>query len=185
MGARALTSRIISTRTICPALSSTSALALLWAMNTTAPTRSFRSRAVHGTGLERYLQCSTFGVAGAANVGSSGTYNRFEGDLGNDRIIGNGNTRRLRSFPRRPPLQPYSVRAVPAPQRIFSGGDGSIGNDELVSGVNSAVGTNFADSYNATAFNLGFNQFEGRGGNDTIVGNGDTQNSVLWRYRGA
>ena len=36
------------------------------------------------------------------------------------------------------------------------------------------TGSNFADSYNATGF-VGFNSFQGQGGNDTITGNGSTQ----------
>ncbi|QWG18005.1 FecR domain-containing protein [Bradyrhizobium sediminis] len=68
-------------------------------------------------------------------------------------------------------------------------GDGSVGADTLQS-IEFVTGSNFADTFNATgfsasstnagstvAFNVGgtFNEFEGRGGNDTIIGNGDTR----------
>jgi hypothetical protein len=52
-------------------------------------------------------------------------------------------------------------------------GDASVGSDTFT-GVNSAIGSNFADTYNATGF-VGFNSFQGQGGNDTITGNGSTQ----------
>jgi VCBS repeat-containing protein len=74
-------------------------------------------------------------------------------------------------------------------------GDASVGTDTLRS-IEGARGTNFADTYDATGFTttnangpnfgsagftiiggvqLAFNQFEGMGGDDTIVGNGNTQ----------
>lgn len=60
-------------------------------------------------------------------------------------------------------------------------GDASIGTDTLV-GVESVRGTNFDDTFNATGYNGAntganpptFNEFEGMGGNDTIIGNGLT-----------
>ena len=62
-------------------------------------------------------------------------------------------------------------------------GPAAIGTDTLRS-VESVRGTNFADTYVATGFsdtsanagsNVTFNEFEGKGGDDTITGNGDTQ----------
>ena len=68
-------------------------------------------------------------------------------------------------------------------------GDGSVGTDTLQS-IEFVTGSNFDDTFDATgfnasstnagstvAFNVGgtFNEFEGRGGNDTITGNGDTR----------
>jgi len=62
-------------------------------------------------------------------------------------------------------------------------GDASVGNDTL-SNVEIVYGTDFADSYNAIGFLSAsqpggllsnFNAFEGRAGNDTIVGNGGTR----------
>ena len=54
-------------------------------------------------------------------------------------------------------------------------GDSSIGTDTFTGGVNSAIGSNSADTYNASAFNSGANAFQGQGGDDTITGNGSTQ----------
>ncbi|MGY4458581.1 beta strand repeat-containing protein [Bradyrhizobium sp. LB13.1] len=62
-------------------------------------------------------------------------------------------------------------------------GDATIGNDTLLS-VEAVRGTNFADTYDAAGFgtvgsNIGsngtFNEFTGNGGNDTIIGNGNTR----------
>jgi hypothetical protein len=64
-------------------------------------------------------------------------------------------------------------------------GNASVGTDTLRS-VESVNGSDFADLYDATGFsgastNAGsfgtFNQFQGMGGNDTVIGNGNTQ---LW-----
>jgi hypothetical protein len=48
-----------------------------------------------------------------------------------------------------------------------------VGTDTLI-GIEAVRGTNFNDTYNATGF-VGFNQFEGLGGNDDITGNGNTR----------
>jgi VCBS repeat-containing protein len=72
-------------------------------------------------------------------------------------------------------------------------GDGSVGTDTLQS-IELVTGSNFADTYDATGFsatssNAGstvtsntagmFNEFEGRGGNDIITGNGTTRVSYF------
>ena len=47
-------------------------------------------------------------------------------------------------------------------------GDSSVGTDTITSGVNSVLGGNFADIYNASSFHSGFfNSFQGQGGNDS------------------
>ena len=62
-------------------------------------------------------------------------------------------------------------------------GDATIGIDTLRS-IEQVIGTNFADTYDATGFsgsstNAGsngtFNSFQGAGGDDTVTGNGNTQ----------
>jgi Ca2+-binding RTX toxin-like protein len=56
-------------------------------------------------------------------------------------------------------------------------GDGSVGSDTLVS-IDKVIGTDFADNFTADAGYVGekrdnsFNDFEGRGGDDVIVGTG-------------
>ena len=72
-------------------------------------------------------------------------------------------------------------------------GDASVGTDTLKS-IELVTGSNFADTFNATGFsatstNAGstvtantaglFNEFEGRGGDDIITGNGQTRISYL------
>jgi Ca2+-binding RTX toxin-like protein len=65
-------------------------------------------------------------------------------------------------------------------------GDSSVGHDILAS-IERVSGTAFDDTYVATGFNGAsaaagspqFNEFEGLGGNDTIVGNGSTRASYL------
>ncbi len=109
-------------------------------------------------------------VYDAANfIGISfGAYNEFQGQGGNDTITGNDATQ----------IQ-YANATSGVTITIGAGGagtatgDASVGTDTFT-GVNSALGSNFADSYSASAF-TGFNSFQGQGGNDTITGNGSTQ----------
>jgi Ca2+-binding RTX toxin-like protein len=112
-----------------------------------------------------------YGSGGALNVSTSnGNFNQFEGLGDDDTITGNGNTRAI-----------YFSAAAGVTITIGAGGtgsasgDGSVGNDSFTGGVNSASGGNSADTYNASAFNNGFNAFQGQGGNDQITGNGATQ----------
>ena len=64
-------------------------------------------------------------------------------------------------------------------------GDASVGTDTL-RGVEAVRGTNFDDTFDATGYGLAgalnasttngnFNDFDGAGGNDTIIGNGNTR----------
>ncbi|OSI73913.1 hypothetical protein BSZ21_06095 [Bradyrhizobium canariense] len=126
---------------------------------------------VQGTGYVDTYDATGYGLAGALNVSTSnGSFNQFEGLGGDDSITGNGNTRVL-----------YSNATGAVTITIGAGGagsalgDASTGHDTFTGGVNSAIGSNFVDSYNASAFNNGFNSFQGNGGNDTIAGNGSTQ----------
>ena len=67
-------------------------------------------------------------------------------------------------------------------------GDASVGHDTLVS-IERVLGTNSADSYNASTFNAAVqpqpgvptnqNEFEGLGGDDQVTGNGNTRISYL------
>ena len=66
------------------------------------------------------------------------------------------------------------------------------GNDTLL-GIESVFGTILADTYDATGFsatstNAGaygtFNEFQGKGGNDTVVGNGNTRVSYIDAFTG-
>ncbi|MBR1121054.1 FG-GAP repeat protein [Bradyrhizobium lablabi] len=126
---------------------------------------------IQGTNFADSYVATGYGSGGALNVGSNGNFNQFEGAGGNDTITGNGNTRAM-----------YQNATGAVAVTIGAGGagsatgDASTGTDTFTGGVNSAWGSNFADSYNASAFDSNqFNALEGRGGNDTITGNGSTQ----------
>ncbi|WP_315828496.1 beta strand repeat-containing protein [Bradyrhizobium sp. SZCCHNG3015] len=117
---------------------------------------------------------SAIGSSSADSYDASGFnagFNSFQGNGGNDTITGNGSTQAQ-----------YSNATSGVTITIGAGGagsasgDGSVGSDIFVSGVNSAVGGNLNDTYNASAYGAGlFNSFQGNGGNDTITGNGNTQ----------
>ena len=134
---------------------------------------------VQGTMLADTFDATGYGQVGAQNVSTSnGNFNQFEGLGGDDTITGNGNTRVL-----------YNNSTAGVTITVGAGGAGSahgtaagdaatVGNDSFVSGVNSAIGSNFADVYDATGLIIGtnaFNSFQGNAGNDTITGNGSTQ----------
>ncbi|WP_146006582.1 calcium-binding protein [Bradyrhizobium forestalis] len=120
---------------------------------------------IQGTGYADTYVATGYGQAGALNVGNNGNYNQFEGLGGDDQITGNGSTRIV-----------YANATGGVTINLQAGtasGDGSIGHDTFT-GVNSATGSNLADSFDATGF-AGFNAFQGQGGNDIITGNGSTQ----------
>jgi len=128
-----------------------------------------------------------FGAVGAANVGSNGTFNEFEGAGGNDTITGNFNTRIAyydatdgvavtlgangsgTSMGRTAAnLQPYLQLHAPA---NFDPAD--VGTDTILSGVTRVRGSSFGDVING---NNGDNILEGQAGNDTLSAAGSTTN---------
>ena len=127
---------------------------------------------VFGTNASDTFDASNFSNS-SPNAGSNGTFNVFVGGGGNDAITGNGNTQ----------VQYFNATSgvlitLGANGSGSASGDSSVGNDTFVSGVNNVLGSNFNDTYNASAFTSSsgaFNQFQGLGGNDTITGNGSTQ----------
>ena len=106
----------------------------------------------------------------------AGTAEHFEGRGGNDIINGGGGFDRA----------VYTNEDAAISVHLAAGqvvGGVNTGTDTLLS-VESITGTDFSDTYDATGFsgsstNAGsngtFNEFEGRGGNDTIIGNGNTR----------
>ncbi|QDW47974.1 hypothetical protein FFI89_032165 [Bradyrhizobium sp. KBS0727] len=130
---------------------------------------------IQGTNFADTFDATNFGTAGylntaVYNVGNFGTFNQFEGLGGDDTTIGNGNTRLI-----------YFNSTGTVTINMTAGtadGNASVGHDTF-SGVNSVIGSNLADVYDATNFTGGAygpsNSFEGAGGNDTITGNGNTQ----------
>ena len=136
-----------------------------------ARTRCATSKASRAPGFADTFNATGYGQVGAHNVSTSnGNFNQFEGLGGDDTITGNSNTRVL-----------YNNATAGVTITIGAGGagsasgNGSVGNDSFTGGVNSAIGSNFADVYDASAFNGGYNSFQGNSGNDTISGNGFTQ----------
>ncbi|MCK1434963.1 tandem-95 repeat protein [Bradyrhizobium sp. 15] len=126
---------------------------------------------VQGTGYADTFDATGYGLGGALNVSTSnGNFNQFEGLGGDDVITGNGATRVLYSNATGGVSVTIGVNGAGT-----ATGDASTGHDSFTGGVNAAIGSNFADSYDASAFNNGFNSFQGNGGNDTITGNGATQ----------
>jgi Ca2+-binding RTX toxin-like protein len=127
---------------------------------------------VFGTNASDTYDASNFSST-STNAGSNGTFNVFVGSGGDDTITGNGNTQ----------VQYFNATSgvlitLGANGSGSASGDGSVGNDTFISGVDNVLGSNFNDTYNASAFTSSsgaFNQFQGLGGNDTITGNGSTQ----------
>ncbi|HJS39716.1 MAG TPA: Ig-like domain-containing protein [Burkholderiales bacterium] len=106
------------------------------------------------------------GYSGAsANAGANGTFNEFEGMAGNDTVIGNGNTRVSYIFAR----ESVSVNLATGKGE----GGASVGTDTFLGGISEVRGSNFDDlivgSNNGTA---SAQIYEGRGGDDTIIGGG-------------
>jgi VCBS repeat-containing protein len=109
----------------------------------------------------------------------NGTFEQFDGRAGNDLINGRGGY----DFAvyNNDPATTSGITVHLAAGTVT--GDATIGTDTLLS-VEAVRGTNFADTYDATGFsgtsaNAGssgtFNNFDGQGGNDTIIGNGNTR----------
>ena len=100
----------------------------------------------------------------------------FEGRGGNDLINGNGGLDRANYL-----FEDSGIVVHMAAGQVVGGLN--TGTD-ILSSVESVIGTDFADTYDATGFsgsstnagsNGNFNEFEGAGGNDTITGNGNTR----------
>jgi len=92
-------------------------------------------------------------------------FNAFEGRGGDDRITGNGSTR-----------IEYSSATGPVTVNLVLGsaiGDASVGVDEIVGGVSSVRGSDYADTLVGGSLAAGgFESFDGRGGDDWIDGAG-------------
>ena len=121
-----------------------------------------------------YGSLVAFGDPSAANVGSNGTFNEFEGAGGNDTITGNGNTR----------VAFYDATAG-VTVTLGMGGSGTsfgtapgdladVGTDTFNGGVKDVRGSEFGDIITG---NGGNNILEGRGGNDVL--NGQDGNDTL------
>jgi hypothetical protein len=132
---------------------------------------------IRATNFEDTYNAVGFGQAGAANVGSSGTFNAFEGLGGNDQVIGNGNTRIMFFSATAGVTVDLDVGLADGSDPLFPAGTvigtafgSSVGTDTL-SGVSRVSGSNFNDLITGDAGN---NLLEGQNGTDTLAGdNGD------------
>ena len=108
-------------------------------------------------------------------TGSNGN-DQFNGGAGNDTIAGGNGVDRAAYFSFVDDTTTGGVVINMAAGTVI--GDASVGTDTLNS-VETIRGSSFADSYTATGYSSGsngnFNEFEGMGGNDTILGNGNTR----------
>jgi Ca2+-binding RTX toxin-like protein len=117
-----------------------------------------------------------FGSAGANSSGAA--FNEFEGLGGNDKITGNGNTRiSFINANAGVTVDLDSPTALPGSTGVAHGtapGDlAGIGNDTIFGGVNSIIGSSFADMFYGSLTPAGFaEQYDGGAGNDTIDGRG-------------
>jgi hypothetical protein len=123
--------------------------------------------AVRGTRFVDTYDATTFGQAGALNIGSNGVINEFEGEGGNDIIIGNGSTRISYTHA----LAGVTVDIAAGTAQGTAAGDvASVGFD-MFSGVNSLTGSTFDDAlYGSNSAQ--FETFQGFDGNDVIDGRG-------------
>ena len=116
---------------------------------------------VRGTNFDDTYDAHLFGQAGALNIGSSGTFNEFEGMGGNDTITGNGNTRISYLSAAAGVTVTFSGSGSGTAQGTASGDIANVGTDTFA-GVNAVRGSNFADTFIDTGAAL--TEFEGMGG---------------------
>ena len=132
---------------------------------------------IQGTMLADSYDATGYGLAGAANISTSnGNFNQFEGLGGDDTITGNGNTRVLYSNATAGVTVTLGAGGAGSAHGTAGGDTATVGTDTFIGGVNAAIGSNFADIFDASAFDAGlYNSFQGQGGDDVIIGNGNTQ----------
>ena len=138
------------------------------------------------------------GQGGNDNVFGGGGKDILIGGTGNDILYGDTLVASQASRDMAVDTADYSGAAGPINVQMAAGTVTGDGNDTLVS-VEVIIGTNSADTYDASGYSAtstnnggvgftyttgvgavgDFNQFEGKGGNDTITGNGSTRISYL------
>ena len=113
---------------------------------------------VRGTNFADIYDASGFGLPGALNIGSNGTYNQFEGMGGSDTTIGNGNTEIA-----------FSNATGGVTVNFVTGtasGNPSVGTDTF-SGVGRVLGSGFDDTIVPQVDDVS-QMFDGSGGIDTV-----------------
>jgi hypothetical protein len=125
---------------------------------------------VRGTQFNDTYTAVGFG-SGSTNAGSGGTFNQFEGMGGDDTITGNGNTRVDYNFA----LAAVTVDLAAGTGHSTVADDAGVGNDTILTGVDSVRGSSFNDSLSGSANNENFlggygdDLIDGRGGFDRAV----------------
>jgi Ca2+-binding RTX toxin-like protein len=111
--------------------------------------------------------------------GGEARFQSFRGGAGNDTIIGSGKVNTRADYTDSTGGVTIKLSDAANGQGKVTGG--STGTD-TVRYVNQFFGSNYADTYDASAYILsmpfagnGFNVFRGGAGNDTIIGNGNTR----------
>ena len=127
--------------------------------------------AARGTNFNDVFDATGFGGIGAANVGSSGTFNDFAGAGGNDTIIGNGTTRLNYVTATASVTVDLETSAIGTTTAITVAGSatGSSEGTDNFTGVNAVQGSTLADTLLGSSFG---NTFTGLGGDDYIDGRG-------------
>ena len=135
---------------------------------------------VRGTQFDDTYTAAGYGAPGALNVSDTGTFNQFEGMGGNDTITGNGNTRVDYNFA----LASVTVDLQAGTGHSTVADDAGVGNDTILSGVNSIRGSSFNDFLFGSANNENFlggygdDLIDGRGGFDRAVYNTSADDAV-------
>jgi Ca2+-binding RTX toxin-like protein len=125
---------------------------------------------VRGTQFNDIYTAVGFGSS-STNAGSGGTFNQFEGMGGDDTITGNGNTRVDYNFA----LAAVTVDLAAGTGHSTVADDAGVGNDTILTGVDSVRGSSFNDSLSGSAKN---EYFLGGYGNDLIDGSGGVDRAV-------
>ena len=107
---------------------------------------------VRGTQFDDTYTAAGYGAPGALNVSDTGTFNQFEGMGGNDTITGNGNTRVDYNFA----LASVTVDLQAGTGHSTVADDAGVGNDTILTGVNSVRGSSFNDFLFGSANNENF-----------------------------
>ena len=145
-----------------------------------------------GLSFDKTLTINVSALVGDANA------NTLVGTAGDDAMFGLGGNDKLQGLAGNDTLDGgqgfdravYSEATSGITVNLAAGTiTGGAGNDTLIN-VEGIVGSDQADTYNATGFagdsgvagtNVGLNEFEGRGGNDTITGAVNSQGALLTR----
>ncbi len=137
---------------------------------------------IRGSNFADNFDATGFGLPGAANVGSVGNSNTFEGMGGNDIIIGNGSTQISYQSATAGVTVDLAMADANGQTGLASGND-SVGTDIIKGGVNAVRGSSLADTL------LGSNNpsgtvevFTGGAGNDFINGFGGVDRASYFSF---